>query len=52
LYEIFEYFYISLFECFCKSSQNTNIMIENSIRNPINPSNFKIDDIYKCKETF
>jgi hypothetical protein len=53
IYEMIEFFFDSLFQCFFGSGDDDDLdTISHTTRNPINPHNFKADDIYPCKQTF
>ena len=52
IYEMIEFFFDSLFQ-FCFGSGDDELdTISHTTTNPINPHNFKADDIYPCKQTF
>ena len=50
IYEMIEFFFNSLVEFFF--GFNDDDVISTTTTNPINPHNFKTDDIYPCKQTF
>ncbi len=54
IYEMIEFFFDSLFQCFYGSGDDNDDLdvISHTTTNPINPHNFKADDVYPCKQTF
>lgn len=54
IYEMIEFFFDSLFQCFFGSCDDDNDLdvISHTTTNPINPHNFKTDDVYPCKQSF